>query len=251
MDVYTSHKPKVEIVSDAVSLARRALDVFVSEASKAICDRGKFYVAISGGYTPRHFFELLGDDASSVDLAWDKIELFWTDERVVGVDSELSNYKLAVDTFLGKVGIAEVNVHRIPTEESNPELSAHNYEETLRRVFGLEGKDVPRFDLIILGLGADGHTCSLFPNSYAPFESEDLACVVYLLDDTPNRITVTHPVLCAAGRLVVLVSGEEKAEILKDVLTSGPEDVRYPIHVLWPVLERVTWLVDGSAARLL
>ena len=100
-------------------------------------------------------------------------------------------------------------------------------------------------------MGVDGHTGSLFPDSYACLDTEDLVCVVYILDDKLNRITLTHPVLRAASRLAVLVSGEEKAPILKEVFTSRPDDVRYPIHVLWPILDKVTWLVDKHAAKLL
>ena len=112
------------------------------------------------------------------------------------------------------------------------------------------------FDLIILGMGADGHTGSLFPNSYASFDTTDLACVVFLLDQNlpdqlVTRITLTHPVLCAASKIVILVTGSEKAQILKEVLTSPPDEVRYPIHTLWPALDRITWLVDSSAGKML
>ncbi len=106
-------------------------------------------------------------------------------------------------------------------------------------------------DLIVLGVGDDGHTGSLFPGSYATFDTEDLACAVYVLDEDPNRITLTHPVLRAASHLVVLACGPEKAEILGKIMTSEPDEVRYPIHALWPVLEKVTWLVDSAAARSL
>jgi 6-phosphogluconolactonase len=101
----------------------------------------------------------------------------------------------------------------------------------------------------MLGMGVEGHTGSLFPNSYACFDTEDLACVVYVLDEDLNRITLTHPVLCAASHLAVLVSGQEKAAILKEVLTSEPDEVRYPIHALWPVIDKVTWLIDKQAAK--
>ncbi len=100
-------------------------------------------------------------------------------------------------------------------------------------------------------MGADGHAGSLFPNSYAAFDTEDLACVVYVMDEDLNRITLTHPVLCAASHLAILVSGREKAEILKEVLISEPDEVRYPIHALWPILDKVTWLVDKEAAKAL
>jgi 6-phosphogluconolactonase len=100
-------------------------------------------------------------------------------------------------------------------------------------------------------MGAEGHTGSLFPNSYAALDTNDLACVVYVMDGKLNRITLTHPVLCAAAHLVVLVSGEEKAHILKEVLTCDPDEVKYPIHILWSILDKVTWLVDSDAAKLL
>jgi len=251
MGTVTNYKPKVEIVSDLENLARRSLQVFVDSAKKAIEKRGVFHTAISGGQTPRRFFELLGEDRKARNLPWEKIHLFWVDERIVPLDSQFSNYNLAATTFLSKIDIPEANIHRIPTEYSDFQRAVRSYEGTIRRVFGLDENCAPEFDLIVLGMGPDGHTGSLFPNSYAPFDTTDLACVVYLLKDRLNRITLTHPVLCAALRLVVLVSGSEKADILKKVLTSEPDEVRFPIHSLWPILDKITWLVDKEAARLL
>jgi len=251
MGTSTKYKPSVKVVSDRENLACQSVEYFVADAEKAIRAKDIFYVAISGGHTPRHFFELLGEELAARNLSWDKIHLFWVDERIVQPDSQWSNYKLAADTFLPKVGIPEENVHRIPTEHDDFKFAACRYEETIRRVFGLGGNEIPEFDLIVLGMGVEGHTGSLFPDSYAPFDKDDLACVVYVLDEKLNRITLTHPVLCAASHLVVLVSGEEKADILKEVLTSEPDEVRYPIHTLWPVLDKVTWLVDSDAAKFL
>lgn len=251
MEALTKYKPNIEIVSDPESLAQKSVEVFVASARKAIETRDAFYVAISGGHTPRRFYELLGQMTRDQSLPWEKIHLFWVDERLVAVDSHLSNYKLAADTFLRVVAIPEENVHRIPTEYDDFKDAARHYEDTIRKVFRLEPKQIPEFDLIVLGMGVDGHTGSLFPNSYATFDREDLACVVYVLDEQLNRITLTHPVLCAASRLVVLVCGREKAAILKEVLTSEPDEVRYPIHALWPALDKVTWLVDQAASQLL
>lgn len=272
METTARYRPNVEVVSDPEGLARRSVALFVGEAEKAIKAKGTFYVAISGGHTPMHFFELLGETPQSKALPWDKVQLFWVDERYVPPDSPESNYKLAADTFLPKVDIPEENIHRIPTEHSDSRAAAQRYEETIRKVFGLRENQLPEFDLIVLGMGAEGHTGSLFPNSYAPFDTQDLACVVYVLPASPttrrdatasqraasrggdvklNRITLTHPVLCAASHVAVLVSGEEKAQILKEVLTSEPDEVRYPIHTLWPILNKVTWLVDSSAAKYL
>ncbi len=251
MKTSANHKVNIEIVSDHEALAHRSLEFFVSDAQKAIKAKDVFCVAISGGNTPKRFFELLGELPESKGLPWGKIHLFWVDERYVPPDSQWSNYHLAAGTFLSKVAIPKKNVHRIPTEYSDFKTAARHYENVIRKVFGLEANQVPQFDLIVLGMGAEGHTGSLFPNSYAPFDKDDLACVVYVLDEKLNRITLTHPVLCAAAHLVVLVSGEEKAGILKEVLTGEPDEVRYPIHSLWPILNKITWLVDSKASKFL
>jgi 6-phosphogluconolactonase len=251
MRTTAQYKPNIEVISDPESLAQRSIGIFVADARKAIKAKGAFYVAISGGNTPKRFFELLGEAPQASSLPWEKIQLFWVDERYVSPDSKWSNYKLAVDTFLNKVAIPDANVHRIPTEDEDFKIAANDYEQTIREVFGLGSGKVPEFDLMLLGMGADGHTGSLFPNSYAAFDTEDLACVVYVLDEKLNRITLTHPVLRAACHLVVLVCGQEKSGILKKVLTSEPDEVRYPIHALWPVLDKVTWLVDSTAAKSL
>lgn len=243
------YRPRIEVASDHETFAQKSVEIFVADAQKAIMAKDVFYVALSGGHTPRHFFELLGEMDQAINLPWNKIHLFWVDERYVPLESPQSNYKLAADTFLSKVTIPQNNIHRIPTEYADFHVAARQYEKTIRDVFKLEKNEIPEFDLIVLGMGADGHTGSLFPNSYASFDTEDLACVVYVLDDKLNRITLTHPVLCAASHLVVLVSGREKAAILNEVLNSEPDEIRYPIHAIWSILEKVTWLVDNEAAE--
>jgi 6-phosphogluconolactonase len=251
MEATAKYKSNVEVVSDPESVAQNTIRIFIADAQKAIKAKDVFCVAISGGNTPKRFFELLGEAPQASSLSWDKIQLFWVDERYVRPDSQWSNYKLAADTFLTRVAIPEANVHRIPTEDEDFKVAANCYEQTIREVFDIEAGQVPQFDLILLGMGPEGHTASLFPNSYAAFDTENLACVVYVLDEKLNRITLTHRVLRAASHLVVLVCGQEKERILKTVLTSEPDEVRYPIHALWPVLDRVTWLVDSTAAKSL
>ena len=246
-----NYKPHVEIVADLEGLSKRGLEYFVSQAKKAIKNKGKFYVAISGGFTPRSFLELLGDHPDSQNLDWDNIHVFWVDERYVPKDSKWSNYNLAHETFLSKVKIPPCNVHAISTEFPDFEEAARQYEEDLRDVFDIEKDRIPEFDLIFLGMGSDGHTGSLMPNSNASFDTAHLACVVYVMDEKLNRITLTYPVLRAASNLIVMVSGRSKAKILKEVLTSEPDEIKYPIHLLWPVLEKVCWLVDGEAAEML
>jgi 6-phosphogluconolactonase len=251
METTTKYQANVEVVSNPENLAQDTLKIFIADAQKAIKTKDVFYVAISGGNTPKRFFKLLAETPQASSLPWDKIQLFWVDERYVEPESEWSNYKLAADTFLSKVAIPGANVHRIPTESDDFKAAARCYEDTIREVFGLVAGKIPQFDLILLGMGSDGHTGSLLPNSYAAFDTEDLASVVYVLDEKLNRITLTHPVLRAACHLVVLVCGQEKSDILKKVLASEPDEVRYPIHVLWPVLDKITWLVDSAAAKAL
>ncbi len=251
METVAKKKPNIVVVSDAENLASRCVDLFVCDAAESIQSKGVFRVAISGGHTPQRFFELLGEMPDALTLSWDKIQLFWVDERYVPIDSQWSNYKLAADTFINKVPIHPDNVHRIPTESSDFKIAAAAYEQTITEVFGLEPGHLPQFDMVVLGMGVEGHTGSLFPNSFASLDKEDLACVVYVLDEKLNRITLTGPVICAASHVAVLVSGSEKASILKEVLSSEPDEVKYPIHILWPILDRVTWLVDNAAAQQL
>lgn len=251
MEAATNFQPNVEVVRDREVLARRSAEIFIDEALNAVKANDIFNVAVSGGHTPELFFRLLGEMPQANSLPWKKIQLFWVDERIVEPDSPLSNYKLAADTFLAKVDIPPDNVHRIPTEYEDFEAAARSYEETIRQVFGLDRGQLPEFDLIVLGIGGDGHTASLFPGSYATLDTDDLACAVYVLDEDLNRITLTHPVLRAASHLVVLACGREKADILAKIFTTEPDEVQYPIHALWPVLDKVTWLVDSEAARTL
>ena len=245
------YKPNVEVVSDPEGLARRSVELFIADAQKAIRERGVFCVAVSGGHTPRSFFQLLGKAPEATVLPWERIQLFWVDERYVPPDSPWSNYKLAADTFLAKVAIPSRNIHQIPTTDSDFWAAARRYEQTIREVFGLQVGQTPVFDLIVLGMSVEGYAGSLFPNCFAPFDTEDLACVVYALDERLNRITLTHPVLRAASHLLVQVCGKEKAGILKEVLESPPDEVRFPIHTLWPILDKVTWLVDSEAAQFI
>lgn len=248
MEATAKYRPNIEITTDAEELASRTVSLFVSAAHEALESKGTFYVALSGGQTPKRAFEKLAASGAAQALLWQHIHVFWADERYVPADSPHSNYRLAADAFLKKVPIPPDNIHRIPTEQEDICSAARAYETILRNAFALDKSHIPQFDLIVLGMGADGHTASLLPNSFAPFDTEDLACVVYVMDDRFNRITLTHPVLHAARRLVVLVSGAEKADTLKAVLAGEPDEVRYPIHVLWPVLDKVVWYVDRDAA---
>ena len=242
-----SNRPNIQVLADAEDLARRALQVLLDVARTAIEARGVFRVAIPGGHTPRRLFEMLAQSAEARSLPWDKVHVFWTDERYVAPDHEESNYRLAADTFLTRVPIPDQNVHRVATDLPAPCDAARSYEQTLREVFLPQGAGVPSFDLVVLGLGTDGHTASLFPYSCAVVDAEDWVCTV-VRPEGPFRITLTAPVLCEARRIMVLVSGRDKAAILSQVRTCPLDPLRYPIHVLWPVLDKVTFLADQDAA---
>jgi len=249
METTAKFQPNVEVASDGEDLAQRTVELFLSTAREALESRGVFCTALSGGQTPKRTFELLGASPAAKALPWQKIQVFWVDERYVSCQSPYSNYRLAAETFLKQVPIPPDNIHRIPTEYEDINMAARIYEASIRDAFGVAADGIPQFDLVVLGMGTDGHTGSLLPNSFAPFDTDTLVSVVYALGETLCRVTLTHPVLQAARRLAVLVSGAEKAQVLREVLTSEPDEVRYPIHVLWPALPKIVWLVDRDAAQ--
>lgn len=249
MELIHDVKPNILRVATPEDIASAALDKFAKAAEEAIEQKGTFNVAISGGHTPVHFFELLGERPESLALVWDKVQIFWVDERCVPPEAEASNYGLAAHTFLDKVSIPTENVHRVTGESIDYTHAVKEYQDTINNVFNLGPGEIPVFDLIVLGMGADGHIGSLFPNSYALFDTEDLVSIVYMTDGDYSRITLTHPVLCAGAHLIILVSGKEKARIVKEVLQSEPDPVKYPVHTLWPILNKVTWIIDEEAGK--
>ena len=168
-------RANIIVTEEYEELSRKALELFIESAKNAIKEKGIFCTAISGGSTPKRFYELMSESAESHGLEWDKIHVFWADERCVGPHSEESNFRLAMDSFLCKVGIKPKNVHRIFGEWQDLEKAARDYENAIREVFGIDGDDVPVFDLIFLGMGADGHTASLMPGSNVIHEIQRLA----------------------------------------------------------------------------
>lgn len=245
------HKePKVIRVENGSELAERALRLFIDSARGAIEQRGVFYVAISGGNTPGGFYELLSEESSYSQIDWQKVHLFWVDERCVHPSAEASNFGLAANTFLLDVPIPGENIHRVTGEEADYAKAAAEYQQTIRNVFQLPPGRIPEFDLILLGMGADGHIGSLLPNTYVLFDTDDLASAVYRLDGF-SRITLTVPVLRQARQLLVLISGQAKAEIVREVFGSEPDEVKYPVHALWPILDRITWVMDRQAGALI
>lgn len=241
--------PQIATLSDAHALAKSAAMEFTSAAQTAVSERGVFYTAISGGRTPRLFFERLSRPAAA-RIPWDKTRLFWADERCVPPDSPESNYRLAVDTFLGAVPIPPEQIYRVHGEYDDCVRAADTYEATIKMVFALEEGQLPCFDLIILGLGRDGHIASLLPDDVGVSITDQLTWPVYH-ETRLNRVTLTAPVLQNARKLLVLVAGRDKAPIVQSLFSSPPDVQRYPAYVLWPVMDKVLWLMDQDAASLL
>ncbi len=237
---------------DAEALARRAAQYFVEMAEEAVAARGFARIAISGGSTPKAAFELMGDPGQPFRgrMPWDKLELYWVDERCVPPDNTESNYKMTREALLDRVPLNAGQIHRMEGE-LDPIEAAARYEAELRNGFKLEGAEFPRFDLISLGMGPDGHTASLFPHTEALHEVSRLVTANHVAQMNTWRITLTWPVLNRANSVFFLIGGADKAQILKEVLT-GPKDVeRLPSQLIRPVSGILTLFLDKAAASLL
>ena len=237
---------EVKIVPDNATLARVAAQEFHHLAETAIRQRGWFCVALSGGNTPRAVYSLLADEHKQ--LPWERIHVFFGDERHVPPDHPDSNFRMARESLLSKVPIPDTNVHRIRTE-LEPEAAAKDYDGQLTEFFHLNDHDWPSFDLIFLGLGNDGHTASLFPGSSALSDVSSNVAANWVEKLQTFRVTLTFPVLNHAANVIFLVSGESKAQILSAVLRPGPR--KYPAQGVQPENGRLLWLADQDAGQLL
>jgi 6-phosphogluconolactonase len=239
---------EIKIVADNDALNRVAVHEFQTAAGSAIADHGRFTVALSGGNTPRAVYSLLGRPHTP-PLPWDKIHIFFGDERCVPPDHPDSNFRMVHETLLSQIPIPAANVHRVRAE-LDPQSAAKDYEEQIRAEFGLKNGERPRFDLVPLGLGDDGHTASLFPGTAALSETARLAVANWVEKLKSFRITLTYPVLNHAAEVLFLVSGSGKADILKNVLRDSGS-AQYPAQLIRPENGRLLWLVDHDAAALL
>jgi 6-phosphogluconolactonase len=237
---------EIKIVPDSVTLARVAAQEFQRRAEAAVQEHGRFSVALSGGNTPRAVYSILASEHK--DLPWARIHIFFGDERHVPPDHPDSNFRMASESLLSKVPIPEKNIHRVHAE-LDAEAAAEEYEQQLSSFFQLKDHDWPRFDLIFLGIGEDGHTASLFPGSKALSETSRRVVANWVEKFKTFRITFTFPVLNHAAEVVFLVSGSGKAQILSEVLRPGTE--KYPAQRIQPENGRLLWLVDQDAGSLL
>jgi 6-phosphogluconolactonase len=244
--------PEIQIVADADALYQAAAAEFVRQVRAAAETKGACTVALSGGSTPKGLYGLLADDPTwRGQVPWDNMHVFWGDERHVPPDHPDSNYRMAHEALLSKVPIPPAHVHRIKSEHPDARQAADDYEQELRAFFHISTGQLPRFDLIFLGLGPEGHTASLFPGTKALHETRRLVVSTWVGKFFTERITLTPPVLSHAAGVIFLVSGDDKALALKAVLEGNYEPEQLPAQLIRPAQGRVLWLVDRAAASLL
>jgi 6-phosphogluconolactonase len=223
----------IEIFANAQELARGAAEYFVARSGEAVAQKGFFSVALSGGSTPKALYQLLVD----LDVPWSRIHFFWSDERHVPPDHPDSNYRMAYEAMLSRVPVPEGNIHRIRGENPDAAEAAREYEQTLLPL-----------DLILLGLGTDGHTASIFPGSEVLHETKRLVAAPWVEKLNTYRITMTLPLINNSAAVLFLISGAEKAGIVKEVL-EGPK--QYPAQFVQPTHGRLLWMLDKDAASRL
>ena len=245
----TRYSGELQVYKDAEQLANATAELFVGTAAESMKARGRFRVALSGGSTPRHVYELLASQRFSSRVDWNRIDIFWGDERYVPSDDRESNYRMTAEAMLQHVPIPPVNIHRVPTEISPPAAAAGAYEKDIRRCFR-EPLSVPQFDLIYLGLGTNGHTASLFPYSPILKETSQIVAADFVAEVNAWRITMTA-LLLNRGHIVAFVGdGPQKAQVLREVLLGPRDPQRLPAQLITPE-GKLFWMVDKAAAALL
>jgi 6-phosphogluconolactonase len=242
---------EIHIFRDLPELSRRAAERFVEAAEETVAARRPFYAALSGGSTPRTMFSLLSTTDLALRLPWNFLHLFQVDERTVPPDHPDSNYRMIREALLDHAPLPTENFHRMRAESGDLESAAHNYAHEIATVLHPHGKPWPRFDLVQLGLGPDGHTASLFPETEALGEEKRWVVPNHVPKLNTWRLTLTYPVLNAAREIVFIVDGEDKAEVARRVLyPESPED-RFPAQGIGPREGQLRWYLTAAAARLL
>jgi 6-phosphogluconolactonase len=234
---------EVRTLSTAAELFQSAAEEFLTLAKEAIEARGKFTVALSGGSTPKTLYSLL---ATMPDIPWNKIFFFFGDERDVPPDDPESNYRMVNEALLSKAPIPKENAFRVHTEIKDANTAALEYEQTIQKFFGLKPGEFPRFDLIFLGMGPDGHTASLFPGSAALKENRRLFVANWVEKFNAYRLTLTFPVINHAACVTFLAVGQDKAPMVRQVLQEKQADL--PSAQIQPTNGTLVWLLDAAAA---
>jgi 6-phosphogluconolactonase len=243
---------RVVPVQDVEALADRAARLFVERAAGAIQAHRMFRVALAGGNTPRAVYARVADDPSLRSrVDWTRVQFFFGDERHVPPEHPDSNFRMSREAMLDRLPIRPDQIWRIKGEYDDPARVAREYEETLRARFSLSRGEFPRFDLVLLGLGPDGHTASLFPGTEALHEQRRLAVSNQVEKLDTARITLTIPVLNNASAVVFMVQGSDKAEALAAVLEGPRDPFRFPAQFIQPERGELVWFVDRTATHLL
>jgi 6-phosphogluconolactonase len=238
--------------SDGEAAARHAAIAFTRLAKKAIWDRGVFHVALAGGRTPRRTYELLATAEFRRRVEWSSVQIYFGDERAVEPDHPDSNFNSANEALLSSLTLHSSQVHRMAGERGDLNMAAREYEQELARFFGVKHREtLPRFDLVMLGMGKDGHTASLFPFTAALEENDAWVVRNEVPQMSTERLTLTAPVINAARNVIFLVEGRDKGEALERVL-EGPRNPReFPAQLIAPLDGDVWWLVDEAAGAYL
>jgi 6-phosphogluconolactonase len=245
----TRHAGEMRVYADFEQLAVAGAELFVAAASESVSARGRFRVALSGGATPRRVYEVLAMDQFRSRVDWERVDVFWGDERYVPADHPDSNYRMAAEALLRKVAIPAANVCRVPTDISPATAVATAYEAAIRKSFG-EDDVMPRFDLIYLGLGTNGHTASLFPYSQALHERTRLVVADLVAELNAWRITMTAPLLNRGRTVAFVIAGQQKAGVFRELLLGPRDPHRLPAQLINPE-GHLLWLVDAAAAALI
>jgi 6-phosphogluconolactonase len=232
------------------AVAKAGAQLFISAAAKAAASRGMARIAISGGTTPKTMFALLAAEPFVAQVPWDKLDLYWVDERCVPPDNAESNYRMTREALLSKVPLPAERVHRMEGE-LEPEVAAARYESTIRNTFKLEGAETPTFDLVLLGMGGDGHTASLFPHTEALNDMSHIAIANHVPQKDTWRITLTWPVINQGREVAFLIEGAGKAQVLHDVFLGPYQPDTFPSQIIRPASGRLTLLLDAAAASKL
>ncbi len=233
-------------------VAQAAAEMFTRAAVNATAARSKARIAISGGSTPKAMFTLLADPGQAFlhRIPWNSLDLFWVDERCVPPEDAESNFRMTDEAMLSKVPLPAAQVHRMEGE-LEPEVAASRYESVIRDTFKLEGAETPAFDLVLLGMGDDGHTASLFPHTAALDEMSRLAVANHVPQKETWRITLTWPVINQGCEVAFLIEGSAKARILQDVLLGPYDPETKPSQLIHPASGKLLFLLDGAAAAQL
>jgi 6-phosphogluconolactonase len=237
---------------DAEQVSRTAATEFVQLAAQAVSDHGVFRVALSGGNTPRRLYQVLSEMPFRLQVEWHKIEFFWGDERGVPADHPDSNFHMACEALLRKVPVPDTHIHHMQADRSDRDAAAADYQREIARIFQVRPDgEPPVFDLVLLGMGPDAHTASLFPHTAALRESQRWVVSNYVAKFTAFRMTMTPAIINQAASIVFVVTGAEKASILAEVLEGPQDQARLPSQLIRPVSGKLTWFLDRIAASRL